>query len=138
MGFHSGSMRAQAEITNIHTFVWASYTDPKIFDVPMQDITALSHEMAEWYSNPFLSNVVPPWALPGSSSCAGNILEVGDPIEAFRKLSFAVTMDGSVYHPQDAVLFSWFARQTPSIGIKGRYSYRGDKLFTPAPSCSRP
>jgi hypothetical protein len=41
-----------------------------------------------------------------------------------------------VYHPQDAVLFSWFARQSPSIGIKGRYSYRGDKLFAPAPPCS--
>jgi hypothetical protein len=120
----------------LHTFVWASYNDAKIFDAPLQDITALSHEIAEWYSDPFLSNVVPSWALPGSKVCTANILEVGDPIEAFHRMSFAVMLDGTVYHPQDAVLFSWFARQAPSIGIKGRYSYRGDKLFSPAPPCS--
>jgi hypothetical protein len=136
VGFHSGLMSAQPDSTQLHTFVWASYNDPKIFDAPLEDITALSHEIAEWYSDPFLSNVVPSWSLPGSSACSANILEVGDPIEAFRKLSFAVMLDGTLYHPQDAVLFSWFARQTPSIGIKGRYSYRGDKLFSPAPPCS--
>lgn len=136
VGFHSGSISAQADSTQLHTFVWASYNDPKIFDAPLEDITALSHEIAEWYSDPFLSNVVPSWAQPGTSACTANILEVGDPIQAFRKLSFAVMLDGTVYHPQDAVLFSWFARQSPSIGIKGRYSYRGDKLFAPAPPCS--
>jgi hypothetical protein len=136
VGFHSGSISSQAQSTELHTFVWASYNDPKIFDIPLEDITALSHEIAEWYSNPFLSNVVPAWALPGSNACAANILEVGDPIEAFRKMSFAVMLDGTIYHPQDAALFSWFARQKPSIGIKGRYSYRGDKLFSPAPPCS--
>ena len=26
---------------------------------------------------------------------------------------------------QDEAFFSWFARQKPSIGIKGRYSYLG-------------
>ncbi|HVO64604.1 MAG TPA: hypothetical protein VMT53_27025 [Terriglobales bacterium] len=135
VGFHSGMMSTQADSTQLRTFVWASYNDPKIFDAPLQDVTALSHEIAEWYSDPFLSNVVPSWALPGSKVCTANILEVGDPIEAFHQLSFAVMLDGTVYHPQDAVLFSWFARQTPSIGIKGRYSYRGDKLFSPAPPC---
>ncbi|HEX6505249.1 MAG TPA: hypothetical protein VF011_18550 [Terriglobales bacterium] len=136
VGFHSGSISAQADFTQLHTFVWASYNDPKIFDAPLEDVTALSHEIAEWYSDPFLSNVVPSWAQPGTSACTANILEVGDPIQAFRKLSFAVMLDGTVYHPQDAVLFSWFAHQSPSIGIKGRYSYRGDKLFAPAPPCS--
>jgi hypothetical protein len=136
VGFHTGQMSAQADSTQLHTFVWASYNDAKIFDAPLQDITALSHEIAEWYSDPFLSNVVPSWALPGSKACTANILEVGDPIEAFHRMSFAVMLDGTVYHPQDAVLFSWFARQAPSIGIKGRYSYRGDKLFSPAPPCS--
>ena len=135
VGFHSGLMSPQADSTQLRTFVWASYNDPKIFDAPLEDVTALSHEIAEWYSDPFLSNVVPSWALPGSKACTANILEVGDPIEAFHKMSFAVMSDGTVYHPQDAVLFSWFARQTPSIGIKGRYSYRGDKLFSPAPPC---
>lgn len=136
VGFHSGLMSAQADSTQLRTFVWASYNDAKIFDAPLEDITALTHEIAEWYSDPFLSNVVPSWALPGSKACMANILEVGDPIEAFHQMSFTVMLDGTVYHPQDAVLFSWFARQAPSIGIKGRYSYRGDKLFSPAPPCS--
>jgi hypothetical protein len=135
VGFHSGMMSTQADSTQLRTFVWASYNDSKIFDAPLQDVTALSHEIAEWYSDPFLSNVVPSWALPGSKVCTASILEVGDPIEAFQQMSFAVMLDGTVYHPQDAVLFSWFARQAPSIGIKGRYSYRGDKLFSPAPPC---
>jgi hypothetical protein len=135
VGFHSGLMSAQADSTQLRTFVWASYNDPKIFDAPLQDVTALSHEIGEWYSDPFLSNVVPSWALPGSKACAANILEVGDPIEVFHNMSFPVLLDGTSYHPQDAVLFSWFARQTPSIGIKGRYSYRGDKLFSAAPPC---
>ena len=135
VGFHSGLISAQADATQLRTFVWASYNDPKVFDAPLEDVTALTHEIAEWYSDPFLSNVVPSWALPGSKVCTANILEVGDPIEAFHKMSFAIMLDGTVYHPQDAVLFSWFARQSPSIGIKGRYSYRGDKLFSPAPPC---
>ena len=135
IGFHSGLISAQADATQLRTFVWASYNDPKVFDAPLEDVTALTHEIAEWYSDPFLSNVVPSWALPGSKVCTANILEVGDPIEAFHKMSFAIMLDGTVYHPQDAVLFSWFARQSPSIGIKGRYSYRGDKLFSPAPPC---
>jgi hypothetical protein len=135
VGFHSGLISSQAESTQLRTFVWASYNDAKIFDAALEDVTALSHEIAEWYSDPFLSNVVPAWALPGSKACTANILEVGDPIEVFHRMSFAVMLDGTVYHPQDAVLFSWFARQTPSIGIKGRYSYRGDKLFSPAPPC---
>lgn len=136
VGFHSGVVSEQGPATHINTFIWASYNDGKIFDAPLQDITALSHEIAEWYSDPFLSNVVPPWAQPGTSSCAADILEVGDPIQAFHQLSFSVMLDGTLYHPQDAVLFSWFSRQAPSIGLKGRYSYRGDKLFSPAPPCS--
>src|SRR5581483_1451365 len=136
VGFHTGVVSEQPAATHINTFVWASYNDANIFDAPLQDITALSHEIAEWYSDPFLSNVVPAWAQPRSSTCSANILEVGDPIEAFPRLSFAVMLDGTIYHPQDAVLFSWFARQFPSTGLKQRYSYRGDKLFAPAPPCS--
>ncbi|HET7205124.1 MAG TPA: hypothetical protein VFI95_00960 [Terriglobales bacterium] len=135
VGFHSGVLAPEHQSVNLNTFVWASYSDAKIFDAPIQDITALSHEIAEWYSDPFLSNTVKPWAQPGSSVCSANILEVGDPLQGFHNLSFTVMLDGTVYHPQDAVLFSWFARQKPSIGFQGRYSYRGDKLFTPAPPC---
>lgn len=136
VGYHSAlASPGPGNARNVHTFVWATYNDPHIFAAPLQDITALSHEIAEWYSDPLVSNVVPAWVQPGSSTCFSNILEVGDPLELFPDLSFRVSLDGHEYHPQDVSLFSWFARQSPSIGLNGRYSYRGGKLTSPAPTC---
>jgi hypothetical protein len=138
VGYHSAiASPGPGNTQNIQTFVWATHNDPHIFAAPLQDITALSHEVAEWYSDPLVSNAVPAWVQPGSSACFSNILEVGDPLELFPDLSFRVTLDGRDYHPQDVSLFSWFARQSPSIGLNGRYSYRGGKLTTPAPVCER-
>lgn len=136
VGYHSAiESPGPGNARNLHTFVWATHNDPHIFAAPLEDITALSHEVAEWYSDPLVSNVVPAWVQPGSASCFSNILEVGDPMELFSDLSFRVTLDGRDYHPQDISLFSWFARQSPSIGLNGRYSYRGGKLTTPAAVC---
>ncbi|HYL16815.1 MAG TPA: hypothetical protein VEV41_27525 [Terriglobales bacterium] len=136
IGLHSAlASPGPGNTQNINTFIWATHNDARIFSVPLEDITALSHEVAEWYSDPLMSNIVPAWVQPGSSACFSNILEVGDAIETFPNLSFRVLMNGSEYHPQDVALFSWFARQSPSIGLKGRYSYKGGKLLAPAPHC---
>jgi hypothetical protein len=136
MGFHSALASPGPDNTeNVNTFVWASYSDRGIFDRPIEDITALSHEVAEWYQDPLTQNVVPPWPQPGSGACFSNIMEVGDAIQNFPDLSFVVKMGDVEYHPQDVALFSWFSRQSPSIGLKGRYSYRGAKLARPAPTC---
>ena len=32
VGFHSGLLSSQADTTQLHTYVWASYSDTKIFD----------------------------------------------------------------------------------------------------------
>jgi hypothetical protein len=137
VGLHSAlASRGPGNTENINTFIWATHNDPGIFSVALEDITALSHEVAEWYSDPLVSNIVPAWVKPGSSACFSNMLEVGDAIENFSNLSFLVRLNGMEYHPQDVALFSWFTRQSPSIGLKGRYSYRGGKLFAPAPHCS--
>jgi hypothetical protein len=136
LGFHSALASAGSDNSeNINTFIWASHSDPNIFAAPLQDITALSHEIAEWYSDPLVNNAIPAWPQPDSTACFSNILEVGDAIQNFSNLSFKVILNGAEYHPQDVAFFSWFARQTPSIGLKGRYSYRGDKFFGPAPGC---
>jgi hypothetical protein len=136
IGLHSAvASPGPGNTQNVNTFVWASHNDAHIFSVPMEDITALSHEVAEWYSDPLVNNVVPAWVQPGSSACFSNLLEVGDAIETFPDLSFRVLMNGTEYHPQDVALFSWFARQSPSIGLKGRYSYKGGKLLSVAPHC---
>jgi len=136
LGFHSALASAGPDNTeNINTFIWASHSDPNIFGAPLQDITALSHEVAEWYSDPLVNNAIPAWPQPGSSACFSNILEVGDAIQNHPNLSFKVILNGAEYHPQDVAFFSWFARQVPSIGLRGRYSYRGDKFSGPAPGC---
>ena len=136
IGLHSAvASPGPGNTQNVNTFVWASHNDAHIFSVPMEDITALSHEVAEWYSDPLVNNVVPAWVQPGSSACFSNLLEVGDAMETFPDLSFRVLLNGTEYHLQDVALFSWFARQSPSIGLKGRYSYKGGKLLSVAPHC---
>ncbi len=138
IGFHSAlAFPGPGGSHDVNTFVWASYSDKGIFAAPIEDITSLSHEMAEWYHDPLIRNVVPAWPQPGSSECFSNVMEVGDAIENFANLSFTVRMGESEYHPQDVALFSWFSRQFPSIGLKGRYSYRGYKLNGPALVCRK-
>jgi hypothetical protein len=39
--------------------------------------------------------------------------------------AWASWMDPGCYHLQDAAFFSWFARQSPSLGYQGRYTYLG-------------
>lgn len=98
----------------VQTFMFASYTDPKIFRSSfIQDIHALSHEVQEWYDDPFVHNVVNPWLTPTAPQygCT-SALETGDPVVGF---GFTVTMpSGAQYHPEDEVNFSWFAREKPS------------------------
>jgi len=137
IGFHSAvASPGPGNAQNVNTYIWASYSDPRIFGAPIEDITALSHEIAEWYTDPLIRNVVPAWIQPKSGVCFSNLLEVGDVIQADPKLSFRVRVNGADYHPQDVALFSWFAQQSPSIGLDGRYSYRGDKLHRPATACN--
>ncbi|HEY6321669.1 MAG TPA: hypothetical protein VJA16_08950 [Thermoanaerobaculia bacterium] len=97
------------------------------------DITAFSHELAEWYDDPFVNNATPPWGLSGilNAGCYSN-LEVGDPLTG-RVLEVAMP-NGLTYHPQELAFFSWFFDQVPSMGLKGLYSW-GGTLTSPAPPC---
>jgi len=106
-----------------YTYVYAAYDQAA--DV-FKDIDALSHEIAEWGSDPLINNMTPNWYASGYG--CSNMLEVGDP---------AVGTDFLVngLHFQDEVNLSWFARETPSQGYQGRYDYL-DKLFhSPAKDC---
>jgi hypothetical protein len=139
---------------SVQTFAWASYTSAGVFARPnggtnwaLQDIHALSHEIAEWADDPFVNNLVEPWLTPTAPQygCTG-VLETGDPVVA---IGFAMgtnnfrqgpnpngtqSADGS-YHPEDEVLLPWFMRtapnnvseptQSPSPNI-GRYTFMGD------------
>jgi hypothetical protein len=128
-GFHSASSSASANGNpQVQTAMWASYWDPyPIAELPTlaRDTEIVSHEVEEWLADPFVTNIVPPWSAPfyGCSS----LLETGDPL-------IGVEFEKDKYHLQDEAFLSWFARQIPSIGINGQYTYLG--TFTgPSTGC---
>jgi hypothetical protein len=151
-GYGGGSANSNGNAV-VQTFAWASWVQPGFYARPdggtdwaLQDIHALSHEIAEWADDPFVNNWVEPWLTPTAPQygCT-NILETGDPVVgigfAIGSNSFeqganpngTVSADG-YYHPEDEVFLPWFMR-TPaaSAGSEptqshtgGRYSLMGD------------
>jgi hypothetical protein len=145
----------------VQTFAWASYVQPGIFnpqlDWALQDIHALSHEIAEWGDDPFVNNTVEPWLTPTAPQygCTG-ILETGDPVVG---IGFALgtntyqqgpnpngtqSADG-YYHPEDEVYLPWFMRTAPNTVSQptqsksaniGRYTLMGD--LNPFPGFRQP
>jgi hypothetical protein len=138
----------------VQTFAWVSYESPGLFARPdggtgwaLQDISTISHEIAEWAHDPFVNNYVEPWfsVLDPGVGCS-NLLETGDPVIG---IGFAMETniyfqgpnpDGTqsadgYYHPQDEVFLPWFMRlapnyvseptQSPSTNV-GRYTLMGD------------
>jgi hypothetical protein len=126
LGFHT----AYGQAPNQLTLGVAAYSDPGIFSVPIEDIHALSHEVAEWMDDPFVNNTVPGWSGGQVSGCS-NILEVGDPVTG---IAFTVTMNGTTYHPEDNVFLPWFARQVPSTSVNGWYTFL-NSYNSPPPVC---
>jgi hypothetical protein len=126
-------------------------------DWALQDIHALSHEIAEWGDDPFVNNTVQPWLTPTAPQygCTG-ILETGDPVVA---IGFAMgtntfeqqaNPDGSqsadgYYHPEDEAFLPWFMRTSPNTVSEptqqpsantGRYTLMGD--LNPFPGFRQP
>jgi hypothetical protein len=152
-GYGGGSNNSNGN-AKVQTFAWASWVQPGIYARPnggtywaLQDIHALSHEIAEWGDDPFVNNYVEPWLTPTAPQygCT-DVLETGDPVVA---IGFAMgtntfeqgtnpdcsqSADG-YYHPEDEVFLPWFMRtapntvseptQSPSTNI-GRYTFMGD------------
>jgi hypothetical protein len=146
VGHGSGSTHGNGN-QPIQTFAWASYVTPGFFNPrtawTLQDIDALSHEIAEWADDPFINSFVQPWTSPAIAPRCSNILETGDPVvgvgfakevNTFRQ---GPTPNGTqvadgFYHPEDEALLPWFMRLNPSpaqlaqSGTNGRYTFMGD------------
>ena len=148
----------------VQTFAWASWVTPGIYARPnggvnwaLQDIHAISHEVAEWADDPFINNFVEPWLTPTAPQygCTDS-LETGDPVVDIGFAKGTNTFDqgpnpnGSqsadgFYHPEDEALLPWFMRtapntvseptQSPSPNI-GRYTLMGD--LNPFPGFRQP
>ena len=112
------------------TYSLAMYDNSGAFS-GSSDISALSHEIGEWQNDPNTINPTPSWGHIGQvTGCQAN-LEVGDPLSG---TTFADTLGGFTYHPQELAFFSWFYHQTPSLGVNGWYSNQG-KFKTFAGPC---
>lgn len=137
----------------VQTFAWSSYVRPGFYARPdggtdwaLQDIHAVSHEIAEWADDPFVNNKVNPWLTPTAPQygCT-DVLETGDPVVAIGFAKGTNTYlqgpnpngtqsaDG-YYHPEDEALLPWFLRlpsnatgsEPNQSGQGGRYTLMGD------------
>ena len=116
-GYHNAVQNS----AGLQTYIFSVNADAGLVNGFGEDVSALSHEMSEWLNDPYTNNVVPNWISPIAPQYGcNNALEVGDPL-----VGVVFTVTGFTQHLQDEAFFSWFARQKPSIGIKGRYTYLG-------------
>ena len=162
-GYGAGDTNSNGNAV-VQTFAWASWVQPGIYARPnggtdwaLQDIHALSHEIAEWADDPFVNNAVEPWLTPTAPQygCTG-VLETGDPVVA---IGFAMgtntfeqgpnpngtqSADG-YYHPEDEAFLPWFMRTAPNTVSEptqsksanvGRYTLMGD--LNPFPGFRQP
>ena len=162
-GFGGGSANSNGNAV-VQTFAWASWVQPGLYARPnggtywaLQDIHALTHEIAEWGDDPFVNNTVQPWLTPTAPQygCTG-LLETGDPVVA---IGFAMgtntfeqgpnpngtqSADG-YYHPEDEALLPWFMRTSPNTTSEptqtasaniGRYTFMGS--LNPFPGFRQP
>ena len=133
----------------VHTWIWASIFSPGIlapYDLPYQDISVLSHEVAEWENDPFSNNVVQPYRIPPGDPFYGgecaNVFESSDPVEldTFTLPGNPEPSSDGLWHPENAVFLPWFSREDPNLTSQdGRYTFlgsMGDPAFAqPATNC---
>ncbi len=148
----------------VQTFAWASWVPPGLYAQPnggvfwaLQDIHAISHEVAEWADDPFVDNVVNPWLTPTAPQYGcSNFLETGDPVVGIGFALGTNTYDqgpnpngtqsaDGYYHPEDEVFLPWFLRTAPNNISEptqtastnaGRYTLMGD--LNPFPGFRQP
>jgi hypothetical protein len=83
-----------------------------------------SHEIAEWMDDPLGTNLTPVWGHIGQQTGCQNNLENGDPLSGTLFPSVLMP-NGFTYQLQELAFFSWFFRQSPSIGTGGKFSNNG-------------
>ncbi|GAC1651523.1 MAG: hypothetical protein NVS4B9_42080 [Ktedonobacteraceae bacterium] len=128
-GYHGADIEpgtaSNGNISRAYIYNFSTWTSTNIFNFGVQDITALSHEIAETYNDPFvvfdnLHDLTPWWKAP-NGHCQ-NSLEVGDVVEFLPNMTYPIAMNGMTYHPQNEALLQWF-EGVKSDALGGAYSY---------------
>ncbi len=126
LGYHD----ALSTGSGTETYAFADYDNSGAF-TSTHDVQDLAHEIGEWANDPLGTNPTPAWGHIGQQAGCQTNLEVGDPLSG---TAIPVVSGGFTYHPQELAFFSWFYRQTPSLGVNGWYSDKGS-LKTVQPLC---
>jgi len=85
------------------------------------DVSALSHELGEWYDDPYINN---------TQGACGGILEDGDPLENNPDYGNHIyTLNGYPWHIQDLVFLKYFG-QTPSTSVNDWWTFQGFNFTT--------
>jgi hypothetical protein len=137
VGFHSYDFEpgdaSNGNVEKRYVVNFSSWVTPGLLGPTFQDITALSHEIAETYNDPFVAsngvNNITPWWLAPNGNCQ-NALETGDVIEGLPNAVFPITMSNFTYHPQNEALLQWFQFKATSDAIGGAYSYPNTAVLT--------
>jgi hypothetical protein len=137
LGFHSFDYEpgdaSNGYLPRFYVMDYASWVTPGLFGPDFQDITPLSHEIAEAYNDPFVvfdGNLnATPWWLSPNGNCQ-NDLEDGDVIEGLPNSTYPMTMRGYTYHPQNEALLPWFQFKKESTAIGKAYSYPDASILT--------
>ena len=146
LGFHSYVFDPSDPKVELRwVFDYSSWISPGLFGAAFTDITALSHEIAEAFNDPFVASDgvhdVTPWWLSPNGNCQDD-LEDGDVIEGLPNATFPITLNTHAglftYHPQNEALLQWFASETPSSAFGGAYSFPDMTVLPTANVSQRP
>ena len=119
--------------TTVQTYAVFDFDTTTSFGPTSSAISAMSHEVGEWMDDPLGNNLTPVWGHIGQVTGCQNNLENGDPLSG---TSFpSVVLNGVTYAPPELAFFSWFFRQSPSIGVKGWYSDNSTFTTGAGPVC---
>ena len=133
LGFHTYVTDGGSPIETRWVFDYSSWISPGLFGGGFADVTALSHEIAESFNDPFVASDgvhnATPWWLSPNGNCQDD-LEDGDVIEGLPNDVFPITMNGMTYHPQNESLLQWFEFRSPSDAIDHAYSYPDETVLT--------
>ncbi|HEU5370658.1 MAG TPA: hypothetical protein VFU69_19450 [Ktedonobacterales bacterium] len=140
LGFHSFDFEpgvpSNGNRPRAYVFNYSSWISPGLFNGGFQDVTALSHEMAETFNDPFVQgfndlDLTPWWLSGGVNGLCQNNLEVGDVVEVLDNAVFPITMkNGFTYHPQNEALLQWFESNGTSDALHHAFSYPDETVLT--------
>jgi hypothetical protein len=133
LGFHTYFFEPGTDPEKRWVLNYSSWITPGLFGPNFQDVTGLSHEIAETYNDPFVVSDgvhdLTPWWLSPNGGCA-DVLETGDVIEGLPNSTFPIMLNGFLYHPQNEALLQWFEFESPSSALGGAYSYPNPGVLT--------